>query len=172
MNGFQKITSFVLDSSEDYILCGTLGGCVVILSTDRLSVISRIRTSVGSIEVVAIHPSKPLAACLAMDHSITLIDISQPTKPKILDRFSSRDECADNEYFENIVPNQSLSQALCFHPTEAMLATRTGNGALLELEYKNRHLVRLRANRLHDTDLITTRYVSNGQAILLSLIHI
>jgi WD40 repeat protein len=166
MNGFQKITSFVLDSSEKYLLCGTLGGSVVILTTDSLSVISRIRTSVGSIEVIAIHPSKPLAASLAMDHSITLIDISQPAKPKILDRFCSRDECAENEYYENIVPNQSLSQALCFHPTEVKLATRTGNGALLELEYKDFHLVRLRANRLHDTDLITTRYVSDGQALL------
>jgi WD40 repeat protein len=163
---FQKVTSFALSQNEDFLVCGSLGGVVFLLATEDLSVISQLRTSVGSIEVVATHPSLPLAAAMAMDHSISLIDIKNPKAPSSIDRFSTRDELADNEYFENIVPNQSLSQALCFHPTDTILASRTGHGALLELELRERRLQRIRATRLHDTDLITARYVRGGEAIL------
>jgi hypothetical protein len=166
MKVFQKITSFALSPAEDLLICGTLGGTVLTLTADKLEEVSQLRTSVGSIEVIAIHPILPLAAAMAMDHSVSLIDISHPKSPILIDRFCSRDELADNEYFENILPNQSLSQALCFHPTAPILAARTGHGALLELELRDQRLQRIRATRLHDTDLITARFVQGGEAIL------
>tara|TARA_B100000073_G_scaffold345068_1_gene353254 strand:- start:4761 stop:6650 length:1890 start_codon:yes stop_codon:yes gene_type:complete len=166
MGRLEKITSFTLDSKESFLLSGTNGGSIFIQSIENLEIIADLRISVGSIEVVAVHPCLPYAAALSMDHTITLVDIENLTKPFIIDRFNSRDIEADNEYFENIIPTQSYSQALSFHPQKVVLATRTGNGALIELELKDGYLQKVRTNRFHDEDLITTRYVNDGKQIL------
>ena len=161
-----KITSFSLTNDEKNIFCGSLLGSIHILDTKSFKAISILQIHVGSIEVVAVHPTIPLAAAMSMDQSVSLINIEDPLNPKLVDRFNFRDETCSNDK-GYVPPNYSLSQALSFHPQKPRLITRSGNAGLLELSYEKGHFEVLNCTRLHgDTDLVTAKYILNGELIL------
>jgi hypothetical protein len=166
MQSSRKISSFTVCPREDFLFAGNLRGEVLVVQVDDLVVVGSLQVHVGAIEVVAAHQSLPYVAAMSMDRSVSLIDVSDPLRPTLQERFVFRDiKCWNDEW--EVAANHSLSQALTFHPTERRLAVRSGNAGVLELDFSGGSLKPIHCTRLHgDTDLVTLRYVQGGEALL------
>lgn len=166
MQSSSKIGAFALSPDETLIYAGNLCGEVLVVSVETMDVVSTLPVHFGAIEVMAAHPALSFAAAMSMDRSVSLIDVSNPHRPLLIERFVFRDiECANDTM--PVPPAFSLSQALTFHPTLRRLAVRSGNAGVMELDFSEGAMRLLHCTRFHgDTDLITLRYVLGGDALL------
>lgn len=177
MQTSQKIGSFTVDPDERLLFAGTMGGDVLAVDIDRFEIAERRHVHEGAVEAVAAHPRLPYLAAMSMDRSVSLL-----TRPNgadggsgkganrpglaLLDRFGFRDVACRNDRAP-VPATQSLSQALTFHPQDKRLATRSGNGGVMELDFADDRLALRHCTRFHgDIDLVTVRYVAGGDALI------
>src|SRR5690349_6721856 len=121
-----KINALALDASEQHLFLGSQSGELICVDCDSLSEISRVQSNVGDIYASAAHPNLPLAATMGMDFNLSLWDMIRPDKPTLVARFNLRSVRPWND-LGLIATLASQSQALCFHPKSARIATRSGN---------------------------------------------
>jgi hypothetical protein len=167
MQTSQKIGSFAVDPAERTLFAGAMGGDVLAIDIDSFQITDRRHVHDGAIEAVAVHPQLPYLAAMSMDRSVSLLTCGNGADLALLDRFCFRDTPCRNDDAP-VPPTQSLSQALTFHPTDRRLATRSGNGGVLELDFADADRLALRrCTRFHgDIDLVTVRYTEDGEALI------
>ncbi|MEQ8602609.1 MAG: hypothetical protein RIB45_04760 [Marivibrio sp.] len=173
MQTSQKIGSFTVDPDERILFAGTMGGDVLAVDIDSFEIVARRHVHAGAIEAIAAHPRLPYVAAMSMDRSVSLMTrpgagdpTPEPPTLTQLDRFTFRDTPCRNDTFA-ASPTHSLSQALTFHPTDRRLATRSGSGGVLELDFDADRFALRHCTRFHgDIDLVTVRYTEDGDALI------
>jgi len=177
MQTSQKIGSFTVDPDERMLFAGTMGGDVLAVDIDSFEIAERRHVHEGAIEAVAAHPRLPYLAAMSMDRSVSVL-----TRPSgddglseaganwrgltLVDRFGFRDTPCRNDRVP-ASPAHSLSQALTFHPTDKRLATRSGAGGVLELDFPDDRLALRHCTRFHgDIDLVTVRYADEDGTLI------
>ncbi len=164
----RKIGSFAVDSRENFVFAGTMGGEIVTLQIDDFAVVDRLRVHNGAIEATAVHPELPYVATMSMDRSVCVLEWTASQSLKLIDRFVFRDTTCWNDHVY-IPYNYSLSQALTFHPVSKRLAVRSGNGGVMELDFSLDRFELIHCTRYHgDVDLVTLRYVDEQGTLLSS----
>lgn len=163
---WNKINSFCIDKDEAWIFSGDVGGRLSAIGVDDFSVSHSVQACAGTISAVAAHPSLPYIAALGMDQLVSVWRTDPSGALTLLFSLSLRDIKCDNDT-EEYLPVTTQSQALAFHPTSKRLATRSGNGGLLELEFdENGHKI-LSCTRIDEVfDLVTLRYAADSEKIL------
>jgi DNA-binding beta-propeller fold protein YncE len=165
MDTMFKVNALSIDHTESILLLGNNGGQLQCVDTDRMLLLGESQASVASIYAIAAHPQQPLAATMGIDCRVCLWDIQRPRHPQLITSINLRTLTPWNDM--QIIPrNHSHSQALCFHPTQPRIATRSGNAGVVELDYSKNALQVIHCTRLHhDEDVTTVRYVLSGMQL-------
>ncbi len=132
MNTLDKISAFAVSPDEQWLWAGTIGGDLFSVRVDDLLLRAVAHGHAGGIETVAVHPTLPYLATLAIDYTIVLWDRTDPARPRKLQTLRLRDVKADGYDFVATLP---LSCPLAFHPRERRLLTHSASGALTEIDF-------------------------------------
>lgn len=168
MQADKKIESFIVSPAEDVLYYATISGQIATLDLDAFSVIDEIQAHAGTIIAMAVHPTLSYLACLGMDRTVSVWDISQ-TVPRALASASIRNVVAQNDAV-TYLDVRSNAQAIAFHPVERQIVTRTANGAIAELSFDaDGGFSLVRCTRFHTLyDVITARYAVDEPFYLLT----
>jgi hypothetical protein len=160
-----KVNAMCIDYTESTLICGSNSGELLLVDTENLTLRGSAQGNVGSIYAAAAHPGRPLAATMGMDCAVCLWDIERPSAPRLLSRLNMRKVSPWND-MEVTHVHPSHSQALCFHPELPVIATRSGNSGVVELDFGSGELELLHCTRFHGREDVTTvRYVLNGRKL-------
>jgi hypothetical protein len=163
---WSKFNAFCIDKDEAWIVAGDVGGRLSAIGVDDFKIVHSVQACAGTISAAAAHPRFPYVAALGMDHSLSVWKQARGGALTRLFDLSLRDIKCGNDA-EEYLPVTSQSQALAFHPRERRLATRSGNGGLLELEFDESGVKIVSCNRIDEVfDLVTVRYAEDPEAIL------
>ena len=162
-----KIECFCLNLEQRVAYTGTMGGALIGYSIDDLAPQFEIRAHAGLIAAVAYQSNRRLIACLGGDNTVSVWKVDGGGSPSFLCRIPLWNlQPSNDERF--IADFQSESQALAFHDYLPRIATRSANGALLEIDiddfgqYRYRHCLRL----FDSSDLTCVRYVPDSSLLL------
>jgi outer membrane protein assembly factor BamB len=164
-----KVNTLTIDAAETVLYLGTNSGQLLCMDPGDMSIIGQVQSNVGDIYALATHPTKPLVATMGMDNFACLWNVERPERPELIDRFNLRHVTPWNDMETINRHRASQSQALCFHPTLARLATRNASSAVVELDYTDGKLKLIHCTRMHELEDVTTvRYVQDEGIHLLS----
>jgi len=166
MIGTPKFESMALGPREDFVVAGTLDGQLYILDVGRWSVVSATQAHAGAIQAVAAHPALPYVAALSTDRSVSVWShVSGALRHVCTIPIRKIFPPNDKTIIESV---HSTSQALGFHDTQRRMVTRSGNSAVVEIDFEDDGSFWVRSCvRLHGSaDLISARYVHGGDAVL------
>jgi outer membrane protein assembly factor BamB len=167
MNAARKIECFALGRDERFAYAGNISGQVVVVDVDAFAIVAEHQLHAGGVYAVAVHPTLPYAATLSQDRHVALSRIEPDGSLRLLGTISNRNIVPRNDE-SPVVPTQSQSAALAFHPTERKIVTRSGNSALLELSFTDDGTFEvvdcLRV--FGRADLYAARYTRDGEAVL------
>lgn len=157
------LNAFCIDALERLVFAGDKSGRLWVIDPDTLAVLHEVQAHAGTIQAMAAHPTKPLFALLGKDRAVSVWTHEESGAVRCLFWHSVRDYSADD-----FAPFHSECQAIALHPLEPRLATRSGNSAVIELDFEDPAAVRLtrcvRACGLND--LVTVAYSADGTRIL------
>jgi WD40 repeat protein len=163
----KKIECFCLDPNNRVVYVGTVGGVLAGYSTLDLSLLFEVTAHAGIIAAIAYHRALGLLACLSADNTVSVWKPKPERTPRFMCRIPLWNLQPSND--ERVIADfQSESQALAFHDWLPRIATRTGNGALLEIDvddfgtYRYVHCIRL----FEAADLTCVRYVPSSDLLL------
>ncbi|MEQ8603499.1 MAG: WD40 repeat domain-containing protein [Marivibrio sp.] len=162
-----KINSMAVDPGGRFLVGGLQSGEIALFEPTALHEIARLQTNLGDLYAVAAHPNRPLLATRGMDSQIALVDVEDPTQPRLIDRFSTRLLRPWNDVVD-VPRNNSQSQALCFHPTEPRLATRSASAGVLELDYGGDRFELIHCTRLHGLEDFATAFYPDARSHVLA----
>ncbi len=163
---WSKINAFCVDKDENWIVAGDIGGRLSTIGIEDFKISSSAQACAGTISVVASHGRLPYIAALGMDQTLTVWNQDSSGALTLVFSLSLRDIKCDNDT-EEYLPVITQSQALAFHPTKKRLATRSGNGGLLELEFDEAGYKIISTTRIDEVfDLVTVRYTTDSESIL------
>ncbi len=132
MHYTRKISAFTVDPREAWIYAGTIGGSLLTIPAEDFRVTGEARGHAGGIEAVAVHPTLPYLASLAIDATVCLWDARDPAAPRKIQTIPLRAIRSEGYEGVNIAP---LSCPVAFHPTERRLLTHNSDAAVAEIEF-------------------------------------
>jgi len=154
----ENINAFAYDREMNIAFAGTKGGEILIIPVDSFTVSMRKKIHWGTIEAIAISPERKLLACLSGDRKVSILRYDADHRLDIVSLFSVRDLGSDDFGIFH-----STSQAIAIHPTKAQIATRSGNSAVVELDFMGTQLSQV---RVCEEDIATLCYSSSGHYLL------
>jgi hypothetical protein len=168
---WEKIESFCLDAEERFIYAGTISGEILSIELESFSIKKRFQAQSGSISIIAKHPKLPYLSTRSGGWVVTLwkqgigCDLKKLIEIDVLNIRPQKIACSKK-------PLEFSDQALAFHPIKPLLATRTGEDGLLELEF-NEHSYKVSSySSVHEVHHISNlRYVVNTNKILCGTVH-
>ena len=162
-----KIECFCLNPSVPIVYVGTVSGVLSGYSTDNLTRLFEVPAHAGIIAAIAYQTSRALLACLSADNTVSIWKTNGKQVPEFLCRIPLWNLSPSND--DRLIADfQSESQALAFHDSLPRIATRTGNGSLVEIdfddfgEYRIVHCTRL----FESADLTCVSYVPGSDLLL------
>jgi WD40 repeat protein len=166
MSGALKYESFCVEPSERWMFAGNASGQICIVDIDRFSVIEKVQAHTGSVQAITAHRALPYVASLSTDRTVTVWKRDEGSLSQVC-VIPIRDIRASNDV-DDVPLVQSTSQAIGFHDRERRIVTRTGNAALVELEFDDIGGYGVRwCRRLHgDADLISARFAHDSDQVL------
>ena len=160
----ENINAMCLSSDEKFVFAGDRLGQVWVIDTKTFTVLKKLRVHAGTIQVMQAHATENLVTALAGDRVVSVLEYGEDGALKVMLTHSIRDYSPDE--FEAV---HSPSQALAFHPNLKRLAVRTGNSAIVELDFSDPENIQpqfcIRCH--HEMDIVTVRY-DNAQGRLLA----
>jgi hypothetical protein len=161
-----KYESMCIDPTEKWLYAGNACGEVHSIDIDTFTIKNRVQANTGIVQAIMAHKRLPYVATLSTDRTVTVLRRENERLTPLVS-IALRDIHPSNDT-ELIPPVQSTSQALGFHSRKPRLVTRSGNAGVTEVEFNHEGGYRvLWCVRLHaDADLISARYVNNGDQIL------
>jgi WD40 repeat protein len=171
MHYTRKISAFAVDGREEWIYAGTIGGTLLTIPADEFRVTNEAQGHAGGIESIAVHPTLPYAASLAVDASVCLWSVADPRAPKKLQTISLRAIRSDGQEADKVAP---LSCPIAFHPTERRLLTHNATAAVAEIAFDDTSWTKLWAAGLffeddgvaYDADFV--RYLEGSDHVFAS----
>jgi WD40 repeat protein len=127
-----NINVFCTDSGERRLFAGSRSGELLAFSIDaeHPRLVQRVQAHPGTIQSLVRHATQPLLALLARDRAVSLWRHDAAGHVTRVLYHSVRDYGTDGQ-----PPTLSASQAVALHASRPWLATRAGNGAVVELDY-------------------------------------
>lgn len=163
----RRYECFCVDPTEQFMYAGNTSGQLSIIDIDAFEIVDEVQAHVGVVRAVTVHPTLPYLAALANDRCVTVWRREPDGSLIHMSTTSIRDvPCSnDDQYVEPIF---SHTVALAFHHTERRIATRSGNGGVLELAFDDDGAVQaLWCKRMHGQwDLQMTQYVLDSDMVL------
>jgi len=164
----RRYECFCIDPCERWLFAGNTSGQISVIDIDTFTIVREIQAHVGVLHALAIHPTLPYLAAFATDRCVSIWKRDEADGSLLPISYTSiRDlPCSNDE--SHVAPILSHSVALAFHDTERRIATRSGNGGVLELEFDDGGSVgAISCVRLHgDWDVQATRYVRGSDLVL------
>jgi len=165
----KHINSFCVDRNEKFIFYGNKLGEIFSAKIDDFKIISKSRTHYGNIHTMCAHAQKNIIAALSQDRSISLWLYDEEGNISLICQIPTRDYTTDELTFV-----ASESQAIALHSSDYKVATRSGNGHLIEFDFTlagEFNLIKcLRPFEALDNgnmnDIVTIRYIPNSDRLL------
>ncbi|HTE85785.1 MAG TPA: hypothetical protein VK821_13730, partial [Dehalococcoidia bacterium] len=131
----RRYECFCIDPCERWLFAGNTSGQISVIDIDTFTIVREIQAHVGVLHALAIHPTLPYLAAFATDRCVSIWKRDEADGSLLPISYTSiRDlPCSNDE--SHVAPILSHSVALAFHDTERRIATRSGNGGVLELEF-------------------------------------
>lgn len=163
----RKYESFGVHPGERWLFAGTNSGQISTIDVDSFRILSEVQAHSGSIYATVVHATLPYVAAMSVDRSVSVWKIGQDGLLSEMGTLSTRDIPAEEDTLK-VRPAQSPSRALGFHDRERRLVTRTGSGALLELDFDETSELRvIRCNRFFgDKDMVFSRFLPDSNLVL------
>ncbi len=160
---YKKIYSFCVDKDEKFLFAANISGQILKLDPLTFAQDQIVEAHCGTITVMVAHPKLPLIASLGKDRFVNVYQYDQAGTLSLVFRNSVRDYRAATESV-HLRAVHSTSQGLAFHPTEAQLAVRSGNAAIVEMSIQSNQPEVLRVFRGDETqDVATLKYDRDGR---------
>lgn len=167
MCSMKRSECFTLDNDERVAFVGNLSGQITVVDIDTFEVLHETQAHVGVVHAIAVHPTQPYLASIGNDRCLALWRIDKEYRLQRFAYTTFRDVPCMNDT-DSVEPIFSHSVALAFHDLERRLATRTGNGGVMELSFEDSGRIDLLWSlRLHEGwDVQMVRYEVGGDRVL------